>query len=53
LAWIGIIHAYRLTNLGVENHFAFGAAPDFALAYALTALMLWGLHWSGQRVQGR
>jgi AGZA family xanthine/uracil permease-like MFS transporter len=48
LAWVGIIHAYRLTDLGVENHFGFGAAPDFALAYALMALMLWGLHRGGQ-----
>jgi AGZA family xanthine/uracil permease-like MFS transporter len=51
LAWVGIIHAYRLTDLGVENNFGFGAAPDFALAYALMALMLWGLHRGGQGAQ--
>jgi len=39
---IGLIHAYRLTSGGVENHFAwFTAAPDFAIAYAVSAVMLW------------
>lgn len=44
LAEVGVIHAYRLTGSGVQNHFALNAAPRFALAYALTALMLWGFH---------
>lgn len=39
---IGLIHAYRLTPGGVENHFAwFTAAPDFAIAYAVGAVLLW------------
>ena len=39
---IGLIHAYRLTPGGVENHFAwFTAAPDFAIAYATCAALLW------------
>ena len=40
---VGLIHAYRLTPGGVENQFAwFTAAPDFAVAYAAGALLLWG-----------
>ena len=34
----GLIHAYKLTAAGVENHFAwFTAAPDFAVAYLAAA----------------
>ncbi|HXF10918.1 MAG TPA: hypothetical protein VN625_09045 [Desulfuromonadaceae bacterium] len=41
---VGLIHAYKLTPGGVENYFAwFTAAPDFAVIYALGALMLWAL----------
>jgi hypothetical protein len=29
----------------VQNHFGWNAAPDFALVYALTAVMLWGVHF--------
>lgn len=40
----GLIHAYRLTPNGVENHFAwFTAAPDFAIAYLAAAAMVWAL----------
>lgn len=39
---VGLIHAYKLTPGGVENHFAwFNAAPDFAIAYATGAVILW------------
>lgn len=39
---VGLIHAYRLTPNGVENHFAwFTAAPGFAVVYAAGAAMLW------------
>ena len=44
LAYFGIIHAYRLTETGVQNLFGLNAAPGFALAYALAAAMLWGFH---------
>ena len=44
LAYAGVIHAYRLTEAGVQNHFGFNAAPGFALAYALSAALLWGWH---------
>lgn len=42
LSAIGLIHAYTITPGGVENHFAwFTAAPEFAIAYAMGAVMLW------------
>jgi AGZA family xanthine/uracil permease-like MFS transporter len=42
LSAVGLIHAYRITESGVENHFAwFTAAPDFAIAYAIGAGLLW------------
>jgi AGZA family xanthine/uracil permease-like MFS transporter len=40
----GLIHAYELTEQGVQNKFGFWAAPAFALAYALGALVLLALH---------
>jgi len=44
LSAAGLIHAYTLTEAGVENHFGWLAAPDFAAMYALTGLVLAGLH---------
>ena len=39
---VGLIHAYRLSASGVENHFAwFTAAPAFALIYLVAAVILW------------
>jgi AGZA family xanthine/uracil permease-like MFS transporter len=39
---VGLIHAYKLTPNGVENHFAwFTAAPEFSIAYAVGAGLLW------------
>jgi len=39
---VGLIHAYQITDKGVENHFAwFTAAPEFAIAYAVGAALLW------------
>lgn len=39
LSGLGLIHAYRLTPNGVENHFAwFTAAPGFSVAYLSVAL---------------
>ncbi|HSI65737.1 MAG TPA: NCS2 family permease [Candidatus Saccharimonadia bacterium] len=38
---VGLIHAYKLTPAGVENHFAwFTAAPAFAIGYAAGAVLL-------------
>jgi AGZA family xanthine/uracil permease-like MFS transporter len=44
LSFFGVIHAYTLTPTGVQNRFGFGAAPDFAAAYLLAALILVVLH---------
>ena len=44
LSFTGLIHAYELTSVGVQNKFGFAAAPDFALIYGLGALVLLGLH---------
>jgi AGZA family xanthine/uracil permease-like MFS transporter len=41
LSAVGLIHAYRLTPGGVQSYFAwFTAAPDFAIAYAVSAATL-------------
>lgn len=47
-AWFGLIHAYVLTETGVHNHFGFDAAPEYALAYGLSALILLGFHFHYQ-----
>jgi AGZA family xanthine/uracil permease-like MFS transporter len=49
LAFFGVIHAYHLGEAGVQNHFGWNAAPDFALVYAFTAVMLWGFHCHERR----
>ena len=36
---VGLIHAYRLTPGGVDNHFGWMAAPTFAAAYAVVGLL--------------
>jgi hypothetical protein len=41
----GVIHAYELSSAGVENRFGWAAAPPFALAYALGAVWLIGMHF--------
>ena len=43
-SWLGLIHAYDLTETGVQNHFGINAAPEFAWAYGLGALVLLGFH---------
>ena len=48
LSAVGLIHAYTLTPLGVENKFGLLAAPDFALAYAAVALLLVLMHATGR-----
>ena len=40
LSFVGIIHAYELTPVGVQNSFGFAAAPEFAVAYGLSAGLL-------------
>jgi AGZA family xanthine/uracil permease-like MFS transporter len=46
LSFVGLIHAYKLTATGVQNKLGFAAAPDFALIYALSALLLIALHFT-------
>ncbi|MEI7437364.1 MAG: NCS2 family permease [bacterium] len=45
LSAVGLMHAYTLTPAGIENKFGWMAAPDFAAIYALTGLILIGLHF--------
>jgi len=49
LSMTGVIHAYELTPAGVANKYGWSAAPVFALAYAVGALCLLGLHLYTQR----
>jgi AGZA family xanthine/uracil permease-like MFS transporter len=44
LSALGVIHAYELTPVGVQNKFGLLAAPEFALMYALSAGFLVLLH---------
>jgi AGZA family xanthine/uracil permease-like MFS transporter len=45
LSCIGLIHAYDLQPTGLKNRFGLLAAPDFAVAYALSALLFFILHF--------
>jgi AGZA family xanthine/uracil permease-like MFS transporter len=45
LAAFGVIHAYTLTDVGVEGSLRWGAAPQFALSYAAAALFLLLCGW--------
>ena len=43
-AAVGLIHAYRITANGVENHFAwFTAVPEFAVGYGVAAILVFFL----------
>ena len=44
LSFVGIMHAYELTPAGVQNSFGFAAAPEFAVAYGLSAGLLVVFH---------
>src|SRR5207244_8113742 len=39
LSAVGLIHAYQLTPVGVDNKFAWMAAPSFAAAYAVAGML--------------
>jgi AGZA family xanthine/uracil permease-like MFS transporter len=45
LSAVGLMHAYDLTSLGVQNKFGWFVAPQFAFGYALAAGMLIALHF--------
>jgi len=40
LSCFGVIHAYRLTAQGIENHLGWWVSPEFTLSYAAAALFL-------------
>jgi len=44
LSWVGLIHAYRITEAGIMNHFGFSAAPVFAAAYLGVAAICFVMH---------
>jgi AGZA family xanthine/uracil permease-like MFS transporter len=45
LSLTGVIHAYDLTETGVQNKFGLAAAPAFAAAYGLSGLVAVALHF--------
>jgi len=51
LSYFGLIHAYTLTEQGVENKLKFFAAPDFTLGYAAAALFLAACHFYAKKAQ--
>lgn len=49
LSFVGVIHAYELTDAGVQNVFGWGAALEFSIAYALSAGFLLLVHIAQRR----
>jgi AGZA family xanthine/uracil permease-like MFS transporter len=49
LSFFGLIHAGKITELGVESVFGWGAAPAFAGAYLVCASALVLCHWGVSR----
>jgi AGZA family xanthine/uracil permease-like MFS transporter len=45
LSCFGVIHAYRLTPLGIENHLGWWVAPEFTLSYLAAVAFLIACHW--------
>jgi AGZA family xanthine/uracil permease-like MFS transporter len=45
LSAVGLIHAYDLTPLGIQNKFGVMAAPEFAVMYAISATFLVLVSW--------
>jgi AGZA family xanthine/uracil permease-like MFS transporter len=48
LAFLGVIHAYEITPLGVQAKFGWNASPKFALAYLGVAVLALGLRQWGR-----
>ncbi|HUO58201.1 MAG TPA: NCS2 family permease [bacterium] len=44
-SFIGLIHAYRLTDTGVQNGFGVASSPKFGLMYVLVGIVLLLLHY--------
>jgi AGZA family xanthine/uracil permease-like MFS transporter len=49
LSAVGLIHAYDLTPLGVQNKFGVMAAPEFAAMYGISAAFLVLVSWMTRR----
>jgi adenine/guanine/hypoxanthine permease len=45
LSAVGLIHAYDLTPLGIQNKFGVMAAPEFAVMYSISATFLVLVSW--------
>jgi len=45
LSFFGVIHAYVLAPSGIQNRFGPGAAKAYALAYLVSAFLLFALHF--------
>ncbi len=43
LSAVGLIHAWELDTQGLKVKFGFLAAPEFAVSYAVTAFLFWGM----------
>jgi AGZA family xanthine/uracil permease-like MFS transporter len=41
LSYFGVIHAFRVGPLGVENDFGLGTGQAYALPYAGMAILFW------------
>lgn len=46
LSMTGLIHAYELTEAGVQNKLGIAAAPSFGFIYALSGIVLLWLHFA-------
>jgi AGZA family xanthine/uracil permease-like MFS transporter len=51
LSCFGLIHAYTLTEQGVENKLRFFAAPEFTVSYASAALFLVACHFYAKKAK--
>ena len=49
LSAVGLTHAYRLTESGVQNDFGWLKAPGFAFGYLVSAALFAGLAWRARR----
>lgn len=49
LSAAGLIHAWRMGPVGVENHFGLWSAPEFALAYFAGAAVFLAFGWWSRR----
>ena len=49
LSYFGIIHAFTLTERGIQALYALNAAPQFVIAYGFTALLFVGLQFYSKR----